>query len=106
MRSRPALADPVCEIGRRQEQVNALAERARRCAATELARATGDMGHLRARLLALSPAATLRRGYAIVQRHDGGVVRRASDVTAGERLTVRLADDQLTVTASEPDPAC
>ena len=57
------------------------------------------MGHLRARLLALAPSATLQRGYAIVQRPGGGVVRGAAEVGAGERLTVRFADDQLSVTA-------
>ena len=59
------------------------------------------MGHLRARLLALAPSATLQRGYAIVQRPGGGVVRSASTVSPGERLTVRFAEDQLTVTADE-----
>ncbi|HEY1322464.1 MAG TPA: exodeoxyribonuclease VII large subunit, partial [Streptosporangiaceae bacterium] len=54
-------------------------------------------------LQALSPAATMRRGYSIVQRADGGVVRAAAEVTAGERLTVRFAADRLTVTADRAD---
>ena len=98
VRSRPALADPLQEISRREEVVTALAERARRCFATGLERASDEVGHIRGRLLALSPAATLRRGYAIVQSLDGRVVRRATDVTAGEELMVRFAEDQLTVT--------
>ncbi len=105
MRSRPVLADPVREIDRRQEQVTALAERGRRALAAELVRADDDIGHLRARLLALAPSATLKRGYAIVQRPGGGVVRSAAEVTAGERLTVRFADDQLPVTAGDGDAA-
>ncbi|HKA95600.1 MAG TPA: exodeoxyribonuclease VII large subunit [Streptosporangiaceae bacterium] len=99
VRSRPVLSNPLREIDRREESVTALAERARRCFAAGLQRASDDVGHLSGRLLALSPAATLRRGYAIVQTRDGRVVRRAADVTAGERLMVRFADDQLTVTA-------
>jgi exodeoxyribonuclease VII large subunit len=99
IRSRPALADPLQEISRREEVVTALAERARRCFATGLERASDEVGHIRGRLLALSPAATLRRGYAIVQSLDGRVVRRATDVAAGERLIVRFAEDQLGVTA-------
>ena len=99
MRSRPALADPLREIDRRQELLTALTERARRSFAAALDRTADDVSHVRARLLALSPAATLRRGYAIVQRGDGRVVRRAADVATGESLTVRFADDQLTVTA-------
>lgn len=99
IRSRPALANPVLEIERRQEQVSALVQRARRCLAASLDRAGDDVTHTRERLLALSPAATLRRGYAIVQHHGGVVVRSATDVAAGEPLTVRFADDQLRVTA-------
>ncbi len=99
MRSRPVLADPVREIDRRQEQVTALAERGRRALTVELGRAADDMSHLRARLLALAPSATLQRGYAIVQRPGGGVVRSAGEVGGGERLTVRFANDQLSVTA-------
>jgi exodeoxyribonuclease VII large subunit len=101
MRSRPALADPLREIDRREELVAALAQRARRSFTAGLERASDDVGHIRGRLLALSPAATLRRGYAIVQASDGHVVRRAADVGAGERLMVRFADDQLTVTAQQ-----
>ena len=104
MRSRPVLADPLREIDRRQEQVTGLAERGRRALSAGLGRAADDMGHLRARLLALAPSATLRRGYAIVQRPGGGVVRRAAGVSGGERLTVRFADDQLSVTADEGAP--
>jgi exodeoxyribonuclease VII large subunit len=105
MLSRPVLADPLREIDRRQELVDSLAERGRRCLASALTRAGDDLEHLRARLLALAPSATLRRGYAIVQRLDGGVIRSAADVSYGEKLTVRFAEDQLAVTAESPDNA-
>jgi exodeoxyribonuclease VII large subunit len=68
-----------------------------------LDRAEDDVTHTRARLLALSPAATLRRGYAIVQRPDGRVVRTAAEVPAGDRLTLRFAEDQLTAIAEAAD---
>jgi exodeoxyribonuclease VII large subunit len=100
--SRPAVADPVREIERHEEQVIALARRARMCLDGVLARAGDDLGHTRARLRALSPESTLRRGYAIVQHADDGVVRGAAEVTEGEPLTVRFADDQLDVTAGKP----
>src|SRR5215470_14676637 len=103
IRSRPALANPVREIERQQELVGALAGRARRSLAASLERASDDVRHTRARLIALSPAATLGRGYAIVQRGDSSVVRSAAEVTPDEALTVRFADDQLTVTAG-PSP--
>jgi len=100
MRSRPALASPVREIERRQELITALTERARRSVSASLDRAQDGLTHTRARLLALSPAATLRRGYAIVQHGDASVVRSAAEVTDGETITVRFADDQLNAVAS------
>ena len=101
MLSRPVLADPLREVDRRQEQITLLAERARRSLDAALSRAGDDIGHLRARLLALAPSATLERGYAIVQRLDGGVVRRAADVSSRERLTLRFADNQVAVRAEK-----
>lgn len=47
-----------------------------------------DVHHLLARTRSLSPAATLERGYAIVQRDDGVVVRDVSDVEVGASLNV------------------
>jgi exodeoxyribonuclease VII large subunit len=103
IRSRPALASPVREIERQQELVTSLTERARRNLSARLERASDDVAHTRARLIALSPAATLGRGYAIVQHADATVVRSAAEVTHGETLTVRFADDQLPVTANQAE---
>jgi exodeoxyribonuclease VII large subunit len=102
IRSRPALASPARELDRRQEQVIALAERARRCISAAVSHAAVDLNHTRARLVALSPAATLGRGYAVVQHADATVVRAAAEVSPGESLTVRFAADQLTATADGP----
>jgi exodeoxyribonuclease VII large subunit len=98
--SRPVLASPEREIDQRQQHALALAERSRLAVATSVNRAGDELMHLRARLIALSPAATLRRGYAIVQHSDASVVLSASQVSAGDLLTVRFASDQLQVTAS------
>ena len=97
--SRPALADPVREVERQAERVDALLQRARVSLDASLARGGDDLAHTRARLLALSPASTLKRGYAIVQHANDGVVRAAAEVSPGEMLTVRFAADQLTVRA-------
>lgn len=53
-----------------------------------------DITHLRARVRALSPAATLDRGYAIVLTGDGRVVRKATEVRDGALLQVRVAEGQ------------
>src|ERR1700722_19325267 len=98
--SRPALAHPVRELDRLEEKIQALAERAVRGVTAQLDHAARDLEHTRARLLTLSPAGTLRRGYAIVQKADAGVVRSAAEVADGETLNVRFAEDHLTVTAT------
>ena len=46
-------------------------------------------------LQAVSPLATLERGYAILLDAEGRVVRRAADARAGDRLQARLADGNL-----------
>ena len=50
------------------------------------------MTHLRERVRALSPAATLARGYAVVQTLDRAVVRTAREAPAGTGLVLRLAE--------------
>jgi exodeoxyribonuclease VII large subunit len=100
VRSRPSLASPLREIDRHHEQILALTERTRLAVSGGLARASDDLAHTRARLESLSPASTLRRGYAIVQRADASVVREAAGLATGNELTVRFPDDQVAVTVA------
>jgi exodeoxyribonuclease VII large subunit len=103
LRSRPALADPARGLLARADEVFALRDRARRHLRHQLDRAAVDVEHTRARVRALSPAATLERGYAVVQRPDGAVVRRASDVSAGDHVRLRLAEGELGATITADD---
>ena len=56
-----------------------------------------DLGHLHARLAALSPASTLERGYAVLQTRAGAVVRDPATLTSGESLDARVAHGAFTV---------
>ena len=47
---------------------------------------------LDARLHALSPLAVLDRGFALVHRADGGLVRSIAQVATGDNVTTRLSD--------------
>ncbi|WP_347815082.1 exodeoxyribonuclease VII large subunit [Micromonospora sp. DH14] len=98
LRSRPVLARPQVMVEHRATELTALRQRAGRCLEHRLTAAEGDLRHTLARLRALSPAATLDRGYAIVQRADGQVVRAAAEVGKGDPLRVRLADGELAAT--------
>jgi exodeoxyribonuclease VII large subunit len=109
LRSRPCLADPQTIVEGRHHDVVALRDRGRRSLAAALDRGADNLAHTRARVTALSPAATLERGYAVLQRADGQVVRRADDTAVGETLRARLAVGELTVevgtTAAAATPA-
>lgn len=94
-RSRPVLARPEALVEQRAAEVAALRDRGIRSLDQRLRRADDDLRHTLARLRGLSPMATLERGYAIVQRADGHVVRAAGEVETGDVLRVRLADGEL-----------
>jgi exodeoxyribonuclease VII large subunit len=89
--SRPSIAVPHRMVDERAADVTALLDRARRCLAHRLDRADADLEHTRARVVSLSPAATLQRGYAVLQRADGSVVRAPTEVTPEESLSARVA---------------
>ena len=63
---------------------------------TRLETLSADVDHLLARARGLSPLATLERGYAVVQRADGSVVRDAGELEPGEELQVRVQRGSLT----------
>jgi exodeoxyribonuclease VII large subunit len=47
------------------------------------------------RLAGLNPLAILERGYAVVRRKDGGVIRSTGTVGIGERIDVRVSDGRI-----------
>lgn len=100
LRSRPSLARPTVLIDRLADDVTHAVERARRTLDHRLTRADAELGHTLARLRALSPSATLARGYAIVQTPQGHVLLSADEVAAGDALRVRLAEGTLEVTVN------
>ncbi|MEW5743437.1 MAG: exodeoxyribonuclease VII large subunit [Myxococcota bacterium] len=89
-------ASPRPALGRARQ---ALAHDAARLPGLARHRVRGERQRLTAlaqRLDALSPLKVLGRGYAIASRAaDGQVVRRATDVQVGDRLRVRLAQDEV-----------
>jgi exodeoxyribonuclease VII large subunit len=51
-------------------------------------------------LAAVGPAATLKRGYAIVRREDGQIVRSVTAVAPGDELAVQVVDGEFTTIVS------
>ncbi|MGP9018834.1 exodeoxyribonuclease VII large subunit [Streptomyces sp. BR1] len=97
MLARPWMERPHRMVDDRADEVDALVHRSRRVLGHLLDRADSELSHTRARVVALSPAATLERGYAVLQRSGGAVVRSPSEVAGGEELRARVAEGEFTV---------
>lgn len=95
VRSRPVLAVPHTMLESREREIVQSLRHSRHALNALLLRASGEIGRLGAQVRALSPASTLERGYAVVQRADGHVVRRPDDVEVGAGVHVRLAEGAL-----------
>ncbi|OBJ43204.1 exodeoxyribonuclease VII large subunit [Mycolicibacterium mucogenicum] len=102
LRGRPVLAQPLQALDARAEEITRAVAAARRDIRRLIATETDHVGHLSARLATLGPAATLARGYAVVQNLSaaGAVLRSAQDAPAGTRLRIRVSDGAVT-TVSE-----
>jgi exodeoxyribonuclease VII large subunit len=81
---------PRLVLERSGERLGRAHERLRRAPALAVERRAASLAASHGRLLALSPSATLERGYAIV-RKDEAVVRDPAQVSAGDTVAVRVA---------------
>jgi exodeoxyribonuclease VII large subunit len=77
--------------------------RLRRAPRLLLERRRSSLEHAAGRLRALSPDATLARGYAIV-RGTGGIVRAAGSLGPGDRVDVRVAEGGFGARVEDVDP--
>nr|WP_046283845.1 exodeoxyribonuclease VII large subunit [Mycobacterium sp. UM_NZ2] len=102
LRSRPVLADPLRALTERGEEVQRALAAVRRDVSRLIAVQSERVGHLAARLATLGPAATLARGYAVVQTVGAAgphVLRSVDDAAAGTRLRIRVADGAVAATS-------
>jgi exodeoxyribonuclease VII large subunit len=88
---------PQMRLDSFRQKLDGYVDALERSMARRLDRLQGRQALAAARLEAISPLATLARGYAIVRQQDGRVVRRAAQVRAGEPLDVRVADGRFAV---------
>ncbi|GMA18365.1 exodeoxyribonuclease VII large subunit [Arsenicicoccus piscis] len=99
LRSRPVLAAPQTLITRRREELELLVDRSRLRLERRVERAGSDLAAQVGRLRALSPLATMERGYAVVQHKDGTLVRTQREVKVDELLRVRVYEGDFAVRA-------
>ena len=90
LRSRPVLRDPEILLSSRTHDLFLLCARGRDLVDRRMDAQARRVAELRATLRALSPGATLARGYAIAHTGDGLILRDARDAPARTLLTVTL----------------
>jgi exodeoxyribonuclease VII large subunit len=101
--ARPVMKDPFVLISSRAEVIMALKDRSHRSFAARLKLAKEELKQIKARVRALSPQATLDRGYSVVQLSNGEILTDPKRLKAGEQLRMRLAKGEAAATANGPD---
>ena len=92
---------PQAWIDVRRAALAASGDRLARGPALRLERESARVAAAHGRLRVLGPAATLERGYAIVQDEAGAVVRESGAVSVDDRVGVRLARGRLVARVEE-----
>ena len=107
LRLRLATQNPQRQLKRQRQHLDELQQQMQRRIQTMLERRKLMLAQQASRLNAISPLATLERGYALAQTETGALVRDAREVAPGDLLHIRLAqgtvETQVTLTHPEPD---
>ena len=99
-RNRPVMKDPHVLITTRADIIAGLRDRSNRSFAHQLKLAKEELKQIKARVRALSPQATLDRGYSVVQLADGTIVTDPKKLQQGDVLRLRLAKGETQATAT------
>ena len=94
LRERPVMQSPEVMISSRREIIDGLWVRSFRTTAHRIALAYEEISSLRTAVRTLSPQSTLDRGYSVIQKSDGSLVRSASQITSGEKVRMRFAEGE------------
>ena len=104
------LSDPYTIVTEQEDHLHDAVQRIRRCATSLLTQEDREIVNLRARVTSLGPAATLRRGYSVVQvvPRDGTethVVTSIEETPPGSQLRIRVTDGSITAATMSATPA-
>ncbi len=96
---RPVMKDPLIMVTSRQEIISGFISRSFMSMNSKLLRAFDEVTHIAARVRTLSPQATLDRGYSVVQKSDGVIVKDPASLAPGEKIQLRMAKGVALATA-------
>lgn len=102
LRTRPVLRAPEGMLVARSHEVFALTARGRDVVTRQVHEGERRIAQLQASLAALSPGATLSRGYAIAHLEGGVIVRDATQAPAGAAVVVTVAEGSFAARSDGP----
>ncbi|HSD75034.1 MAG TPA: exodeoxyribonuclease VII large subunit, partial [Steroidobacteraceae bacterium] len=101
---RLAQAHPGVRLRHQAQRVDDFEQRLKLAIRATVAHASGRLNTAQRQLIALSPLATLERGYAIVTRVDDGALLRSSEqVAPGARIEARLSRGRVLARVEDQD---
>ena len=95
--SRGVLTSPIGYLRERKQRLLSVEASVAASIEHRLLRERSEIGRIAASLDALSPLKVLARGYAVATNSDGKAIRSPREVSAGEKLTLRLSEGKLSV---------
>jgi exodeoxyribonuclease VII large subunit len=94
-------ASPLWQIQNGRQRLDDLSTRGQLALTHHLQLQRAQMAGLRSRLQALNPLAVLERGFAVVSRPDGSLVRSVSQVKVGAEIQVQVADGKFSADVTQ-----
>jgi exodeoxyribonuclease VII large subunit len=95
IRSRPVLAQPLRAVALLEGELADVLAAGRRSLVDRIDHAEHEVGNGLASLRALSPLATLRRGYSVVLKQDGSVVTEHDAVAPRDPIEIMVSDGRI-----------
>lgn len=104
IRQRSSMRDPRTGLRDRVAEIATLQDRSRRILNVRLDRGQIELEQQLARVRALSPLATLRRGYAVLTDPQGNALSTVVGLEPGAGILVRVADGRIAATINDLNP--
>jgi len=99
--ARRIMREPDAYISVRRQTLTHQTEKLYNAADRTVSKERTRIGVLAASLDALSPMKVLGRGYSIVRKADGGVIRASNDVDIGDNINIRLPIGELCASVTD-----
>lgn len=102
-RTRPGLRHPCEKLAQNRVEMARLKARLRSAVEGRVKIERRLLSARRAQLHALNPQRVLERGYALLQREDGGVVTNVGQLNNGDKVVIALSDGRARALIEETD---